>query len=328
MGPTSFKTAFPLERLSKLTLGTAQLGMDYGIANRHGCPDEDQARAILESAWNSGITCIDTARVYGTAEERIGAWQRGTNRAPLIITKLPSLEGYAEPEIADTVTRHVENSCRALGVASLDGYLVHRADDLRQPGLVEALRTLRDKGKITAFGVSAYTTVDVERALAVEGVTLVQLPLNVLDHAMIASPVLSRCLSAGVLVFARSVFCQGAIFLDPAALPHYLEPARPVLTRLKIIADEAGYDLATLALTIVRDLAGVASIVIGVDSVDQVIANARAIVAPPVDQGLLEEVKQLGKPLPRSFLDPSQWPRAPLGEREAHIPGTTRGLSR
>jgi len=38
-----------------LVLGTAQLGLSYGIANKIGQPDQDVSTAIIREAWNGGI---------------------------------------------------------------------------------------------------------------------------------------------------------------------------------------------------------------------------------------------------------------------------------
>lgn len=35
------------KQLSKMTLGTVQLGMNYGIANNDGQPDSEQSRSML-----------------------------------------------------------------------------------------------------------------------------------------------------------------------------------------------------------------------------------------------------------------------------------------
>jgi aryl-alcohol dehydrogenase-like predicted oxidoreductase len=58
--------------ISKMTLGTAQLGLNYGIANNEGKPGEEKALRILDSALASGVNCIDTAADYGDSEKIIG----------------------------------------------------------------------------------------------------------------------------------------------------------------------------------------------------------------------------------------------------------------
>ena len=64
-----------------LILGTAQLGMAYGAANRRGMLSDFQARELLESAWDAGIRWFDTARAYGESERRLGEFFRSLSPA-------------------------------------------------------------------------------------------------------------------------------------------------------------------------------------------------------------------------------------------------------
>src|SRR4030066_1355820 len=56
------------ERISRFVLGTAQLGMDYGIANVCGQPSEKLACEIVKTALEYGVNCFDTAQAYGNSE--------------------------------------------------------------------------------------------------------------------------------------------------------------------------------------------------------------------------------------------------------------------
>ena len=58
--------------MTALGLGTAQLGVAYGISNRSGRPSEAEASAILECALEQGIDTIDTAPAYGESEALLG----------------------------------------------------------------------------------------------------------------------------------------------------------------------------------------------------------------------------------------------------------------
>jgi len=57
---------------SKLVLGTAQLCLDYGIANKSGKPEENKAFEIMKYAAENGINYFDTAYSYGNSETTIG----------------------------------------------------------------------------------------------------------------------------------------------------------------------------------------------------------------------------------------------------------------
>ena len=46
-----------------LVLGTAQLGMDYGIGNKHGKPRLKEVIQIIKTTWRNGVKIIDTAQI-------------------------------------------------------------------------------------------------------------------------------------------------------------------------------------------------------------------------------------------------------------------------
>ena len=58
---------------NKLVLGTVQFGCQYGI-NSAGRPDEKTVLEILDLAYHSGITNLDTSSAYGNAEYILGKY--------------------------------------------------------------------------------------------------------------------------------------------------------------------------------------------------------------------------------------------------------------
>ncbi|MEK7411133.1 MAG: aldo/keto reductase [Actinomycetota bacterium] len=74
--------------MAEITLGTAQFGYSYGIANRTGKIGIEAGREILTLARQHGVHTLDTAIAYGDAEAMLGeigcsSWD--------VITKLPPL---------------------------------------------------------------------------------------------------------------------------------------------------------------------------------------------------------------------------------------------
>ena len=57
---------------SRLVLGTVQFGLDYGIANVSGKPSFERVKAILTTAFDNGVTTLDTAAAYGDSEVVLG----------------------------------------------------------------------------------------------------------------------------------------------------------------------------------------------------------------------------------------------------------------
>ncbi len=54
--------------LSKISLGTVQFGMDYGIANVRGKVDKEEVFKIMDLASSKKIGFLDTAYSYGESE--------------------------------------------------------------------------------------------------------------------------------------------------------------------------------------------------------------------------------------------------------------------
>src|ERR1700744_3517500 len=59
-------------RPAELVLGSVQLGLAYGVANRTGKPSHGAALRLLHPAAPAGGTPFDTPRAYGDSENRRG----------------------------------------------------------------------------------------------------------------------------------------------------------------------------------------------------------------------------------------------------------------
>lgn len=243
---------------SRLVLGTAQLGIDYGIANNSGIVAMEQARKILDLALVNGVDFIDTAMSYGIAEERLG--RLGVSDFK-IITKLPSLLSTSVSNIDSWVLEQVEASLHRLRIDRLYGLLLHNTGDLACDGsaqLVRALRRVCNKGLVDHVGVSIYSPDDLDLALNADFVSLLQAPMNVFDRRMVDSGALDILHRSGVEVHLRSVFLQGLLLMKPHTVPakfsefsvlfenwhdwccyHKLKPLEACLSHVQAVAPSA-----------------------------------------------------------------------------------------
>ena len=71
--------------ISAMTLGTVQLGLNYGINNKSGMPTEAKSFEILDTARESGVTVLDTSNDYGESEAVIGRYLRAYGDKPLSV---------------------------------------------------------------------------------------------------------------------------------------------------------------------------------------------------------------------------------------------------
>jgi aryl-alcohol dehydrogenase-like predicted oxidoreductase len=292
-----------LRTASRLSLGTAQLGMRYGVVNAIGDPGRDGARDVLDAAWKAGIVCIDTARAYGEAETRIGAWRASRGCSPLLISKLPNLDNAT----AASFDAHFEQSAAALGVDHIDGYLCHSADNLGNASVRSGLQRLLEQGRIGAYGASIYAANELQAALAVSGIQIVQLPVSLANPRLIDS--IAEAAGRGIMIFARSVYLQGVLLTAPDRLPTWLSELAAPLQRLRALASDMGVDPATLALAAVAAIPGVHSIVVGAETPAQIEQSAAALRAATIEPAAIDEAWSLFAHVRTELTDPSRWPQ-------------------
>ena len=300
--------------VSRLTLGTVQLGLPYGIANKTGMPSEDESFEILEEAWNSGVVSFDTATAYGRSEEILGRYFKG--KKPTIITKLhvrPS-PGAGSDEVEREMRAIVESSLCNLGIRSVPLLLLHNTDVLATHGdaVIAGFRSLKREGMIEYAGISVSRNTDEEYRLIGDKLyddtfEAVQFPLNILDHRPIRYGVLKRLKEAGKLVFARSLFLQGLIYLTERELPEHLREASALLAAIKELAQRCGVSVSQMAVSFVRDLEGVDSLVIGAETPVQVRENVRLLVGPSLPESLTEEIMRRFSEVPDYIITPHLW---------------------
>ena len=283
-------------KVSAMSLGTVQLGMDYGIANKEGKPDMDKSFSILQAAMDAGVSALDTARNYGDSEEVLGAFFKanpGAKEKFFVTTKLVSgmAAGSQEADIENVLMQSAETSLQHLGLSKVDCILLHDAADMKTHGAIVAriLRRMVDKGLAGMAGVSVYHPEEAEMLLEDDIYRAIQLPMNIFDPRFLNSGILDRLHQRGIHVFVRSVFFQGLLFLDPENLRDNLKFMAPYLRQLRQFSEKAGMSISQFAITYLSGLPGIASLVLGADNSEQVEENSALFDAPPLNDELLRE---------------------------------------
>ena len=235
--------------MSRLILGTAQLGSPYGIANHAGQPDMETAMQLIQEAWKGGIRLFDTAQTYGTSEETLGLALRGlgVTETACIVSKLSPAVNAGE---AQRVRDMVEASLNILGVPVLYGLMLHREEQLVlfDGPLGDALQDLVDSGLVRGLGLSSYSPAAALHALRHPRVSLLRVPASLFDRRFEEAGVLDLARELGKEVHIRSALLQGVLCMKPEALPAPLAPLAPALAAFHEICADQALPHAALAL--------------------------------------------------------------------------------
>jgi len=307
--------------LGRLGYGAADLG------NHLRALTDEQARELLETAWEGGIRHFDTAPHYGLglSERRLGAFLATKPRAEYVVsTKVGRLlepnsdgadrlddEGFAVPAVTRRVwdfteagiRRSLEESLVRLGIGTVDVVYLHDPErwDLHtalELGL-PALCRLRDDGLVSAIGVASMST---DALLAGARSAVVDLVMAAGRYTLAdqdaAVAVLPACRENGVGVVAAAVFNGGLLAATPTEQSTFDYSAVPddILARARridAICTAHGVPLAAAALQFPLQGGAVRSVVAGGVTPAQVRANL-AHMSAPIPVALWEQLAAEG----------------------------------
>jgi aryl-alcohol dehydrogenase-like predicted oxidoreductase len=161
--------------VSRIVLGCGNFGGIGSAPAFFGAGEtEGEAHALLDAAWEAGITTLDTADAYGggRSETYIGTWLRAKGpevRERVVLTTKtfnPMSEGADSGLAPARIRRQLESSLTRLGVEAVDLYLPHAMDPATPVGeTLGAFEELRAEGKVRAYGGSNVDADWLEEAL-------------------------------------------------------------------------------------------------------------------------------------------------------------------
>ncbi|MDF0514877.1 aldo/keto reductase [Agromyces sp. H3Y2-19a] len=314
---------FTAERLGPLGYGAASIGNLYREVS------DDDARAAVDAAWESGVRYFDTAPHYGLglSERRLGEALRDRPRDEFVVsTKVgrvldpnPDFSGgddmafdFAVPDRTVRrfdpgeagIRRSIEDSLERLGIDRIDIAYLHDPDayDLDR-GLAEglpALARLREEGVVGAIGIGTNSADAAARAVREGDLDLVMIAgrYTLLEQPALAE-LLPLCSERGVGVVAAAVFNSGLLATSTpvatarydygAVPPRLLERAR----RLAAACEAEGVELPVAAIQYPLQHPAVRAVVVGSARAADIAQNARRVHAPLPD-GLWSRLREEG----------------------------------
>lgn len=199
--------------VSEIGFGTWGLG-----GNSYGPVDDNVSRAALRVAFDSGITFYDTSDLYGNghSEEVLGDALHDVRDKIIIATKVGTLPhtGFYMPQ--DFSSEHIrcglEASLTRLRTDYIDLYQLHSptVEILRQNGQIfTTLQTLKEAGKIRAYGISVRSPDDGVVAIKEFGFETIQVNFNLIDHRSIQNGLLDLAKNENRGIIVRTPLCFG-----------------------------------------------------------------------------------------------------------------------
>ena len=278
------------QELDSSGLQVTRVGL--GCNNFGGRLDLERTRAVVDAALEAGITFLDTADIYGgsDSERFLGEILEGRRDQVVLATKFGMGPDEGMARGSREYTRHaLAASLERLRTDYVDVYYYHQPDDTTPVAeTIAAMQELVEEGRVRAIGVSNFSVEQLDEAVAAGPVAALQNHYNLLERDAEAD-VLPRCAELGVGFVPYFPLASGLLtgkYRRGEPPPSgtrlsgrsevFSDAAFDRIEALETFARERGHTLLELAIAGLASQPGVASVIAGATTPEQVRANAAA----------------------------------------------------
>jgi len=284
--------------IDKMILGTAQLGMNYGI-NNYGKINREDVFDILEYAYNNNIRTLDTAEIYGDALTLIGSFLREHPKKNFkIISKIDPNKKFQN----NKMVKHLKSNLKILNISCYHGYMLHSYKIFKEgPEIYQKLNKAKTEGYIEKIGISLYENSEIIDIIDNYNFDFIQVPFNLLDNENLKQDILKKAKNKLIDIHVRSIFLQGLFFKPNEDYNIQLKPLYRYIEKINKIAAANKTDIESLAIHYPLKKDYIDKIIFGVHDLNQFKKNIKIINSnirvPETDiEGINVKEKELLKP--------------------------------
>ena len=252
-----------------ICLGTAQLGMDYGITNTYGKTQIEEAKSIFRICSNNEIKYVDTAQSYGNSEEVIGKCIPKKHDFRLISKLTLNSQLKWDKDSVKGWEKSFQKTLINLKVNKIDSFLIHNPSELdnyKKEILIEWLNSLKERKFIKRIGISIYESNELDN-LPLEAFQVIQVPLSIYDQRMLRDGTINKLAMNGFDIHVRSVFLQGLVLQSSDNWPQFLSSSfKSHHFKLTKYCDNNNLTLLDFALGFIKRFKQIEATVIGVNT--------------------------------------------------------------
>ncbi len=266
------------EKVTILGLGTAPVG--------EGPVDVEEGIKIFGAAIDRGVNYIDTARIYGNAEEILGHLIPKRRDKLFVVTKVSThTAAEAEKSLAESMRRLKTDYLDLVHIHSIGSKNIDRV--LAKDGVLNFLLKQKEKGKIRFIGTSGHNRpANFVRMIQTDQIDVIMCVMNYADRNIydFESKVLPEARKRNVGCVAMKVYVG-----IKGGFPNHRKGYVGCVTEPAYMPQAIGYAL---------DLEGVSAAVVGPYTVEHSIQNVEfARKYKPLSKEQYSGLMELGKKL-------------------------------
>lgn len=251
---------------NKIVLGTAQFGLNYGIANKAGKISIKDIRKIKSLSLKKGMTTLETAQAYGNSEEIIGEINfKNFN----IVSKIKKINYENTSNLKRFLDLVVRSSLRKLKLKKIYAFLFHDSRDLLSKNgksIFQAVNDLKKKGIVKNIGVAVYDIIELESLIKKFRFDIISIPFNLFDRRFENSKIIRKLKKENVKIYGRSIFLQGLLLMNFKNLPIFFKKWKKVFYKYESFIFQKKISKLDLCLNHALNSKILNKVVVGVDN--------------------------------------------------------------
>ena len=197
--------------LRKISLGTANFAMDYGISNNYKKLSIKNIKKIIRRCEKRNILRLDTAEGYNNCHRIIGD---SIKKKWKITTKIPLIKSNDSHAIKKKIFELINKILKDLKTKDIEELLLHDENQLIKSNgkkIYKILKQFKKEKIIKNIGVSFYNKKKLNKTIKKFKIDVVQLPINYVNREFLEKDLLHSLKKKNIKIQARSIFHQGIL---------------------------------------------------------------------------------------------------------------------
>ena len=257
-------------KIKKISIGTAQFGLNYGSLRKRKKITNFDFKKIISYCKKKRISKLDTAINYGDSQKKIGKILKRSKNKFTITSKIPTLKNVKIKNINKIILNFIKSSRKDLQ-NEIDTILIHDENDLllkKGKVIFETLSKLKKRKIVKNIGFSIYSFENILKIIKKYQFDTIQVPFNLFDQRILNPKILKTLKRKRIKIQIRSIFLQGLLVeynkknLIKKSFRLKFKNLDEFLSKNKINALEA-------CIMFVKNYNFYSNIIIGVDNFDQ-----------------------------------------------------------
>ena len=253
--------------IKKISIGTAQFGLNYGATNTKKKLNLLEIKAILKLAKKYKINNIDTAYEYGDAEKKLGlVGVQGWN----ISSKFPLIPD--KENVQNWIYSKLKKSLNRLKVRKLTTLFVHDSSQLKSYRMSKKIFTCMNKlkkdGLIKRVGCSIYDPKILNKVSKDFKIDTIQAPANLIDTRIFQKQHQLLLKKKKIKLEIRSIFLQGLLIENSKNIPTKFSEFKTFFSNLENFNKKNKISAITSAISFLHNKK-FDKLIIGVTSTEQ-----------------------------------------------------------